>query len=168
MADVTWFVEGYDRDCVRALGEIDAGRKRSHWMWYLFPQIRGLGSSPNAQHYAMPDRAEAEAFLTDPALGPAYGRLVNAVWQQVVNNGVSVQALFGRPDDEKLVSSLTLFASGAAGLDPTPALTTIVAAANAVLDVAATQGLPRSQSPRRSSLVEPAVAPRGADAADVV
>ena len=92
MADVTRFVEGYDRDFERALGEIDAGRKRSHWMWYLFPQIRGLGSSPTAEHYAIADRAEAEAFLTDPALGPAYGRLVNAVWQQVVNNGISVQS----------------------------------------------------------------------------
>jgi uncharacterized protein (DUF1810 family) len=143
VADVTRFADGYDRDVERALGEINAGRKRSHWMWYLFPQFYGLGSSSTAQHYAIADRAEAEAFLTDPRLGPAYGRLVDAVWHQVVNNGISVRDLFGRPDDQKLVSSLTLFATVATGLAPTAALTTLIARANAVLDVAATQGLPR-------------------------
>jgi len=143
VSDVTRFADGYDRDFERALGEINAGRKRSHWMWYLFPQFHGLGSSSTAQRYAIADRAEAEAFLTDPQLGPAYGRLVDAVWQQVVNNGISVRDLFGRPDDQKLVSSLTLFATVATGLDPTRALTTLIAHANAVLDVAATQGLPR-------------------------
>jgi uncharacterized protein (DUF1810 family) len=143
MADLARFVDGYDRDFARALGEIDAGRKRSHWMWYMFPQIAGLGFSPTSVHYAIADRGEAEAFLAHPRLGPAYGRLVDAVWRQVVGNGVSVRVLFGSPDDQKLVSSLTLFATVAADLEATAERTTLITHADELLAVAAGQGLPR-------------------------
>jgi uncharacterized protein (DUF1810 family) len=141
--DLSRFVDGYDRDFERARGEIDAGRKRSHWMWYIFPQIAGLGFSPTSVRYAIADRNEAEAFLTDPRLGPRYCRLVDAVWQQIIGHRISVRALFGSPDDQKLVSSLTLFTSVAAGLAPTPERTTLLARGNEVLDAAADQGLAR-------------------------
>jgi uncharacterized protein (DUF1810 family) len=143
VAGLSRFVDGYDRDLKRALGEINTGRKRSHWMWYIFPQLAGLGFSPTSVRYAIADRDEAEAFLTDSRLGPAYGRLVDAVWHQVVGNGTSVRALFGSPDDEKLVSSLTLFATVAADLEASPELTRLVTRANEVLAAADAQGLPR-------------------------
>src|SRR3954451_22554962 len=108
-ADLERFHDGYRRDFDQALSEIHRGRKRSHWMWFIFPQVAGLGSSSTAAHYAIRDRAEAEAFLADPVLGDGYRRLVDAVWQQVVGADVTIRALFGRPDDQKLVSSLTLF-----------------------------------------------------------
>ena len=75
MADVDLerFRDGYRRDFDRALAEINAGRKRSHWMWFIFPQVAGLGSSPTAAHYAIRDRAEAEAFLPTPSSAPATG-----------------------------------------------------------------------------------------------
>ena len=115
-SDLERFRAGYRHDFDTALAEINRGRKRSHWMWFIFPQVAGLGSSPTAAQYAIGSRSEAEAFLRDPTLGPSYRQLVEAVWQQVVGNGVSVRALFGRPDDQKLVSSLTLFGTVAAGL----------------------------------------------------
>ena len=141
--DLSRFVEGYDRDFERALGEIQAGRKRSHWMWYIFPQLAGLGFSATSRRYAIADRAEAVAFLTDPRLGSRYGRLVDAVWQQTVGNGASLRALFGSPDDQKLVSSLTLFATVVADLEPTPDRTTLGTQADEVLAAAAAQGLAR-------------------------
>jgi uncharacterized protein (DUF1810 family) len=143
MADLARFVDGYDRDFERALAEITAGRKRSHWMWYIFPQLAGLGLSPTSVHYAIADRDEAEAFLADPRLGPAFGRLVDAVWHQVVADGRSLRTLFGSPDDQKLVSSLTLFATVADDLEPTPERTTLVTQADEVLAAATAQGRPR-------------------------
>jgi len=145
--DLERFRAGYRDDFVTALAEISRGRKRSHWMWFIFPQVAGLGSSPTAAQYAIGSRSEAEAFLRDPTLGPSYRQLVEAVWQQVVGNGVSVRALFGRPDDQKLVSSLTLFGTVAANLGDEWAST--VAQANAVLDVAADQGLPSCATTQR-------------------
>src|SRR5436190_9003843 len=109
-ADLERFHDGYRRDYDQALSEINGGGKRSHWMWFIFPQVTGLGTSPTAAHYAIGNRAEAEAFLRDPILGPGYRTLVDVVWQQVIGGSISVRALFGRPDDQKLVSSLTLFA----------------------------------------------------------
>jgi len=118
--DLSRFVDGYERDFERALTEIRAGHKASHWMWYLFPQVDGLGSSPTAIRYAIHTRAEAEAFLTHPQLGPRYCQLVDAVWQQAIGAGVSLHALFGDPDKRKLVSSFTLFTAIARGLDSSP------------------------------------------------
>ena len=90
-ADLERFHDGYRRHYDQALSEINRGRKRSHWMWFIFPQVTGLGSSPTAAHYAIRNRAEAEAFLRDPILGPGYRTLVDAVWQQVIGGGISVR-----------------------------------------------------------------------------
>jgi len=110
-------------------------------MWYIFRQIAGLGSSPTAAVYAIRSRAEADAFLQDAILGPAYRHLVGAVREQVVDRGVTLRQLFGQPDDHKIVSSLTLFAGVAADLGDE--WTTTVVKANEILDRAAEQGLPR-------------------------
>ena len=87
-ADLERFHDGYRRHFDQALAEINGGRKRSHWMWFIFPQVAGLGTSPTAVHYAIRDRTEAEAFLRDPVLGPGYRTLVDAVWRQVIGAGV--------------------------------------------------------------------------------
>jgi uncharacterized protein (DUF1810 family) len=138
--DLDRFRDGYRNDFDQALSELAGGRKRTHWMWFIFPQINGLGSSPTAAHYAIRSRAEAEAFLNDPLLGPGYRRLVDVVRNQVVDTGVGIRHLFGRPDDHKLVSSLTLFAAVAADLDDT--WTPLVTHAHEILDEAAAEGLP--------------------------
>lgn len=91
----------------RALKEIRSGRKRTHWMWFIFPQIAGLGSSPTAQHYAIRSRAEAEAYLRHPVLG---ARLIECAEALVGLEGGSAAEVFGFPDDRKLRSSATLFA----------------------------------------------------------
>lgn len=96
-------LETYDR----ALAEIRAGRKRTHWMWFIFPQIAGLGSSPTAQHYAIRSGAEAEAYLGHPVLG---ARLIECAEAVMALEGCSAAEVFGLPDDRKLRSSATLFA----------------------------------------------------------
>jgi uncharacterized protein (DUF1810 family) len=140
--DLARFIGGYRESYDQAMSELSRGRKRSHWMWFIFPQIAGLGTSPTAVHYAIRDRAEADAFLTDPTLGTAYRELVDVVWTQVVTNRVSVHRLFGSPDDHKLVSSLTLFAGVAAALEDTE-WNRFVKRANEILDESETQQLPR-------------------------
>lgn len=103
-----------------ALAEIRQGAKRTHWMWYIFPQIAGLGQSPTARHYAILDMAEARAYLAHPILGTRYREIVGALQQLAVT---SSERVFGGIDAMKLRSSLTLFleASGeplfAAALD---------------------------------------------------
>jgi uncharacterized protein (DUF1810 family) len=89
------------------IDELRGGRKRSHWMWYIFPQLRGLGSSPVAVRYAISSIEEARAYLAHEVLGPRLRectRLVNQV------EGRSIDEIFGPPDDLKLCSSMTLFA----------------------------------------------------------
>jgi uncharacterized protein (DUF1810 family) len=91
--------------------ELAAGRKESHWMWYIFPQLAGLGSSPTAQRYAIGSLAEARAYLDHPLLGErlrSCTQLVNRI------SGRSVQEIFGYPDYLKFRSSMTLFARAAA------------------------------------------------------
>ncbi|KQH78175.1 calpastatin [Mycobacterium gordonae] len=110
MSDLQRFVDAQDRVYDNVLDELRAGRKRSHWMWFVFPQIRGLGSSPTAQHYGIASLAEARAYLDHPLLGPRLREcvaLVNAV------EGRSAEQVFGWPDDLKLRSSVTLFAHAA-------------------------------------------------------
>jgi uncharacterized protein (DUF1810 family) len=141
------FRDGYRHDLGRALGELEQGRKRSHWMWFMFPQVAGLGTSPMAAHYAIHSRGEAKAFLRDPDLGPGYQELVDAVWRQIIGRGATIQMLFGQPDDQKLVSSLTLFAGVAAELGDEWTLGLIKA--NEILDRAAEQGLPRCAATQR-------------------
>jgi uncharacterized protein (DUF1810 family) len=89
-----------------ALAEIRAGRKRSHWMWFVFPQIAGLGHSATAQFYAIRDLAESRAYLRHPVLGP---RLIECAQALLALTGKSAQEIFGYPDDVKLRSSMTLF-----------------------------------------------------------
>ena len=91
----------------RALAEVRAGRKRSHWMWYVFPQIAGLGSSDTARRYAIRSAEEARAYLAHPTLGP---RLAEVATAAVAATG-SARDVFGSPDDLKLRSSATLFAA---------------------------------------------------------
>jgi uncharacterized protein (DUF1810 family) len=109
--DLNRFVKAQAGPYPVALGELRAGRKRSHWMWFVFPQLQGLGSSPTAQLYAIKSLAEARAYLAHPVLGP---RLVECV--QAVNavRERSAGEIFGYPDELKFRSSLTLFLMAAA------------------------------------------------------
>ncbi len=142
--DLRRFVEAQHDSFDRALGEIEAGRKLSHWMWYTFPQVSGLGVSPISQRYSIASVEEATAYLLHPVLGAGYLRLVDAVWRQVIEEGVTVGALFGSPDNSKLVSSLTLFTAVARRLDPSrPDLAAFVTRAEEILDRASTEGLAR-------------------------
>ena len=101
------FVAAQDAAYQQAIAELRAGRKRSHWMWFIFPQIAGLGSSPAARHYAIHDRGEARAYLDNTVLGP---RLVECTETLLRLTGVTAAEVFGHPDDLKLRSSATLFA----------------------------------------------------------
>jgi uncharacterized protein (DUF1810 family) len=102
------FVEA-QADCYAdALAEIRRGRKETHWMWFIFPQFRGLGFSSTSQYYAIASRAEAEAYLQHPVLGP---RLVECAEAALSHGGRPAREIFGSPDDMKLRSSATLFAS---------------------------------------------------------
>jgi uncharacterized protein (DUF1810 family) len=101
------FVKAQEPDYARALAEIKAGRKRSHWMWYIFPQFDGLGFSSTSRRYAIKSLAEAEAYLRHPVLGP---RLVECAEAALCVERRSASEIFGSPDDMKLRSSATLFA----------------------------------------------------------
>jgi uncharacterized protein (DUF1810 family) len=90
--------------------ELRAGRKRSHWMWFIFPQIKGLGSSPMAMRFAISSLAEARAYLDHAVLGPRLRECCEIV---VGLAGRSVDEIFGYPDDLKFHSSITLFAKAA-------------------------------------------------------
>ena len=104
------FVEAQAPIYGQALAELRAGDKRSHWMWFVFPQLAGLGLSPTAQRYAIGSLEEARAYLAHPALGPRLrecAAAVNAV------EGLSARRIFGSPDDLKFRSSMTLFREAA-------------------------------------------------------
>ena len=107
MFDLDRFVQAQDPIIERVQDELRAGHKRSHWMWFVFPQLAGLGHSAMARHYAIASRAEAEAYMAHPVLGPrllACTGLVNGV------AGRSVHQIFGSPDGMKFHSCVTLFA----------------------------------------------------------
>ena len=101
------FLEAQKGDYDRALSEIKAGRKRTHWMWYIFPQFHGLAFSSTSQFYAIKSVEEAEAFLSHPTLGERLRACAEAV---VGVEGRSATEIFGSPDDVKLKSSASLFA----------------------------------------------------------
>ena len=101
-------MQAQEEDYEPALSEIRSGRKRSHWMWYIFPQFDGLGSSWTSQRYSVKSVAEAEAYLAHPVLGP---RLVECAEAALRVDGLSANEIFGSPDDMKLRSCATLFAS---------------------------------------------------------
>ena len=108
--DLKRFIDAQDPVIGDVRAELAAGRKASHWMWFVFPQIAGLGTSPMARRYAITSLDEARAYLCHPVLGP---RLRAGV--EVVNGlrGASAQSVFGSPDDMKFRSSLTLFTAAA-------------------------------------------------------
>ena len=106
--DLGRFVAAQAADYVGALSEIEAGEKRSHWMWYIFPQWHGLGSSSTAKRYAIRSVDEAKAYLAHPILGPRLRACTAAVLRV---EGKTAAAIFGSPDDLKLRSCATLFAS---------------------------------------------------------
>lgn len=108
------FVEAQASDYDRALAELRSGRKRSHWIWYVFPQLRGLGRSAMAGHYGIAGLEEARAYLAHPVLGDRLYESVAAVLEWAPT--LSAEALMGEVDAIKLRSSLTLF-EAAAGSD---------------------------------------------------
>ncbi len=113
--DLQRFVEAQSPVISQVKTELRSGRKRSHWMWFVFPQVAGLGSSRLARRYAIGSREEAVAYAGHPVLGPRLREcteLVNGI------EGRSASEVFGSPDDRKFQSSMTLFAAVAA--DPTP------------------------------------------------
>lgn len=105
--DLERFVRAQQHDYARALAELKGGRKRSHWMWYIFPQFRGLGFSSMSQRYAIGSIDEAKAYLRHPVLGPRLTECANAM---LAIADRSATEILGSPDDLKLRSSATLFA----------------------------------------------------------
>ena len=106
MSDLQRFKEAQRRDFDTALAEIKNGRKQSHWMWYIFPQIHGLGFSSMSAYYAIKDLEEAEDFLNDPYLGGNLRKISEALLELDTDDPHRV---FGSPDDLKLLSCMTLF-----------------------------------------------------------
>lgn len=102
------FIDAQKRDYQTALTEIKNGKKRSHWMWYIFPQIQGLGFSETSRFYAIKDLQEAEDFLNDPVLGKRLIEISKVLLELKSNDPYQI---FGSPDDIKLKSSMTLFAA---------------------------------------------------------
>ena len=101
------FLEAQNQVYLKALSEIKKGKKQSHWMWYIFPQIMGLGSSENAKFYGIANLEEAVDYLAHPVLGKHLIEITEVLLQI---NGKSATEIFGTPDDIKLQSSMTLFA----------------------------------------------------------
>jgi uncharacterized protein (DUF1810 family) len=100
------FIDAQKSDYATALSEIKNGKKRSHWMWYIFPQIAGLGFSETSKFYSLKSLREAQEYLKHPVLGPRLIEISNALLDLKSNDAHSV---FGFPDDQKLRSSMTLF-----------------------------------------------------------
>lgn len=104
--DLSRFAIAHQRDYQQALAEIKNGRKLSHWMWYIFPQLKGLGRSSTSDYYGIRDLDEAKAFLQDEYLGSHLLEISNALLQLVCNDA---KIVMGKPDDMKLKSCMTLF-----------------------------------------------------------
>lgn len=106
--DLSRFVEKHKQSYETAFNEIKNGHKYSHWMWYIFPQIQGLGRSSTSQYYAIKNSDEALAFLNDEHLG---GHLIEISQVLLQLDSDNPTEIFGKPDDMKLRSCMTLFAS---------------------------------------------------------
>jgi len=104
--DLNRFITAQEGVYDRALAELRDGLKRSHWMWYIFPQIEGLGHSPTTRHYSIKSLEEARQYLAHPVLGTRLKESAEAV---LAHQGLSAEDIFGHPDDGKLQSSMTLF-----------------------------------------------------------
>lgn len=108
--DLIRFLEAQNQMYVKALSEIKKGRKQSHWMWFIFPQLQGLGSSENARYFGIYGIDEAIRYLKHPVLGKHLLEISQAL---LTVNGKTASDIFGSPDDMKLHSSMTLFAIAA-------------------------------------------------------
>lgn len=108
--DLRRFVEAQQGSYDRALAELRAGRKKSHWIWYVFPQLKGLGFSQASQFHGLSGLEEARAYLVHPILGP---RLRACIEAMLANEDRSAETILGRTDARKFCSSLTLFARAA-------------------------------------------------------
>jgi uncharacterized protein (DUF1810 family) len=104
--DLNRFISAQEGVYDRALAELRGGQKRSHWMWYIFPQIEGLGNSPTTRLYSIKSLEEARQYLAHPVLG---ARLVECAEAVLAVQGQSASDIFGHPDDWKLQSAMTLF-----------------------------------------------------------
>lgn len=113
--DLDRFVDAQAPVFARVMSELRAGAKRTHWMWFVFPQLAGLGSSSMAQRYAVASLDEAKAYLAHPLLGP---RLREATAAVLATRNLTLGAIFGSPDDMKFRSSMTLFELAAVGDEP--------------------------------------------------
>jgi len=108
--DLQRFVDAQTPSFDEVCSELKHGQKRSHWMWFIFPQLKGLGASPMAVRYAISGRKEAEAYLQHEILGPRLRECTKLVLEV---EGRSIRQIFGTPDDLKFRSSMTLFANAA-------------------------------------------------------
>jgi len=108
--DLRRFVHAQESAYTSALAELRAGQKRSHWMWFIFPQLRGLGSSPTSNFYGISSTDEARAYLQHAILRP---RLVESTEAVLALEDRSLRSIFGSPDDRKFWSSMTLFSMAA-------------------------------------------------------
>lgn len=114
MTGLARFLDAQAGIYAQALAELRAGEKRSHWMWYIFPQVAGLGRSPTARHYAIADLDEAKAYLAHPTLGARLAECTDAMLGWAGRR--SAEAILGPIDAMKFASSMTLFeAAGGAG-----------------------------------------------------
>ncbi|WP_416440782.1 DUF1810 domain-containing protein [Leeuwenhoekiella sp. A16] len=104
--DLERFIKAQDHSYETALNEIKNGRKQSHWMWFIFPQFKGLGQSATSKQYAIKSKEEAKAFFDHAILGPRLVEITNALLEL---KGLTAHAIFGSPDDLKLKSCMTLF-----------------------------------------------------------
>lgn len=109
------FLDAQERDYARAYQELQQGKKRTHWMWYIFPQFAGLGFSATSRFYAIQSEAEARAYLQHPLLGSRLQRCMEAL---LAIQGRSPYDILGSPDDQKLQSCATLFAA----ISPSPSI----------------------------------------------
>jgi uncharacterized protein (DUF1810 family) len=110
--DLQRFVDAQSPVYDTVIGELRGGRKRSHWMWFVFPQLRGLGSSPTAVRFGISSIDEARAYLAHELLGPRLRECAGLITQI---DGSAAEEIFGWPDDMKLRSSMTLFARASDG-----------------------------------------------------
>lgn len=106
--DLRRFIEAQEPVIATVRLELEAGKKRTHWMWFVFPQVRGLGASAMAQRFALASKPEAAAYLAHSVLGP---RLIDCTRLAIASGAASANDLFGSPDDLKFRSSMTLFAA---------------------------------------------------------
>ncbi len=102
------FLDAQEKSYSLALSEIRQGRKKTHWMWFIFPQILGLGNSETSRFYAIKNRDEAISFLNHPVLGERLVQICRELYNQ---KEINANKIFGSPDDLKLKSSMTLFSS---------------------------------------------------------